>query len=128
MSDRDGRKDGAPRRAKDGEERELSERLHNLDRRLDENRAARAEAVPKEPAADRPGMAMALRLGADFVAGVVIGAALGWGVDKLFGTSPWGLVVFLMLGFAAGVLSVLRSAGLVKPGPAVGDDISRRGK
>ena len=69
---------------------------------------------------------MALRLGADFVAGVVVGVALGWGVDRLFGTRPWGLVVFVLLGFAAGLLTVLRSAGLVKPGPAGGDDVGRR--
>jgi ATP synthase protein I len=47
-------------------------------------------------------------------------------VDKLFETSPWGLVVFVMLGFAAGVLTVMRSAGVVKPGPAGGDDFSGR--
>ena len=38
------------------------------------------------------------------------------GVRRLFGTSPWGLIVFLLLGFAAGVLSVLRSAGLIEAG------------
>ncbi len=62
---------------------------------------------------------MRLRLGADFVAGIAVGAAIGWGVDRLFGIAPWGLIVFLLLGFAAGILSVLRTAGLVKPGPAV---------
>ena len=50
------------------------------------------ETAPE--AAPRPGVGMALRLGADFVAGVVVGAALGWGFDALFGTSPWGLIVF----------------------------------
>ena len=70
----------------------------------------------------RQGYGLALRLGADFVAGVVVGGAIGWGVDRLFGTSPWGLMVFLLLGFAAGILSVLRSAGLVKPGPPGPDD------
>jgi ATP synthase protein I len=29
------------------------------------------------------------------------------------GTSPWGLIIFLLLGFGAGVLNVLRSAGMV---------------
>ncbi len=67
-----------------------------------------------------------MRLGADFVAGVVVGAALGWGIDRLFGTSPWGLIVFLLLGFGAGILSVLRSAGLVAPGPPGPDDRSGR--
>jgi F0F1-type ATP synthase assembly protein I len=32
-------------------------------------------------------------------------------------------MVFLLLGFAAGILTVMRSAGLVKPGPAGPDDL-----
>ena len=37
--------------------------------------------------------------------------------DKVLGTSPFGLIVFLMLGFAAGVLNVLRTQGVVaEPG------------
>jgi ATP synthase protein I len=42
---------------------------------------------------------------------VVAGFAVGWAFDKLTGWSPWGLIVFLLLGFAAGVLNVLRSIG-----------------
>ena len=52
-------------------------------------------------------------LGAAALAGVAVGAGLGWMIDKLAGTSPWGLVVFLLLGFVAGVLNVLRSVGKV---------------
>jgi ATP synthase protein I len=69
-------------------------------------------------------MTMALRVSAEFAAGVIAGAAIGWGVDKLFKTSPWGLIVFVILGFAAGVLTVLRSVGVVKPGRDGGDDFS----
>jgi ATP synthase protein I len=42
----------------------------------------------------------------------VVGAGLGWLIDRWLGISPWGLMVFLLLGFAAGVLNVMRSAGL----------------
>jgi ATP synthase protein I len=59
------------------------------------------------------GLGPALRLSSEFIAGVAFGAAIGWFIDYLAGTSPWGLMIFLLLGFAAGVLSVLRSAGLV---------------
>jgi ATP synthase protein I len=112
MSDRD----GGPDPSSDAEDAELSRRLRELDRRIGDRRIDLGENV-REDEPRTPGMAMALRLGADFVAGVVIGAALGWGFDKLLGTSPWGLVVFLLLGFAAGILSVMRSAGLVRPRP-----------
>ena len=42
-----------------------------------------------------------------------MGVGLGWFLDRVAGTSPWGLIVGLMLGFGAGVLNVLRSAGVV---------------
>lgn len=88
---------------------------------LDDRRAALEKAITQkrgaeigpEPRSPRTSIAYALRLSTDFVAGVLVGAALGWGIDKLAGTSPWGLIVFLLLGFAAGVLNVMRSAGLV---------------
>jgi ATP synthase protein I len=43
----------------------------------------------------------------------MVGAGLGWLIDRGLGISPWGLIVFLLLGFAAGVLNVMRSAGVV---------------
>ena len=61
------------------------------------------------------GMAYALRLSSEFIAGIVVGAVIGFTIDKLAGTSPWGLIIFLLLGFVAGVLNVLRSAGLIAP-------------
>ncbi len=109
-------------------EAELSRRLRDLDRRLGERRTAGETHAPGEPTPEKPGFALAIRLGADFVAGIVLGAALGWGFDRLFGTGPWGLTVFVLLGFAAGILTVLRSAGLMKPGPAGPDDtVGRKG-
>jgi ATP synthase protein I len=46
------------------------------------------------------------------VAGVVVGAVIGWGFDRLLSTSPWGLIVFFLLGFAAGVVNLMRAAGV----------------
>jgi ATP synthase protein I len=40
-----------------------------------------------------------LKLSSEFIAGVAVGAGLGWVIDRLAGTSPWGLIVFLLLGF-----------------------------
>jgi ATP synthase protein I len=82
--------------------------------------AAIAARRPRGSAGDAParsssaaGFAQALRLSSEFIAGVLVGAGIGWLIDNLAGTSPWGLIVFLLLGFVAGVLNVLRSAGLV---------------
>lgn len=64
------------------------------------------------------GFGQALKLSSEFIAGIVVGAGLGWFIDRMAGTSPWGLIVFLLLGFGAGILNVLRSAGLIaKQGP-----------
>ena len=54
-------------------------------------------------------MARALRLSSELVAGVLVGAVIGWGIDRLLSTSPFGLIVFLLLGFTAGVVNVVRS-------------------
>lgn len=59
------------------------------------------------------GMAYALKLSSEFIAGILVGIALGWLLDRVAGTSPWGIIIFLFLGFTAGVLNVLRSAGLI---------------
>jgi ATP synthase protein I len=126
MNDRRGRGEKKPGLSSPPEETELSKRLWDLERRLDENRAPPSEDAATASRRAAPGMAMALRLGADFVAGVVVGGAIGWGFDRLFGTSPFGLIVFVLLGFGAGLMSVLRSAGVVRPGPAGGDDFADR--
>lgn len=62
---------------------------------------------------DRQGYGLGLRLTTDLIAGTLVGGALGWLLDGWLGTSPWGLIVMLMLGVAAGILLALRSAGLV---------------
>ena len=57
-------------------------------------------------------MALGFRLSSELIAGVIVGALLGWGFDHLLSTSPWGLIVFVLLGFIAGVVNVVRSAGV----------------
>jgi ATP synthase protein I len=109
--------EGNPKPAHRPGDAELSGRLKDLSRRIEANRAASSHddvaAAAAGPA--KTGYGMAMRMGADFVAGVLVGAVLGWGLDRLLGTSPWGLAVFLLLGFAAGILNLLRTAGAVRP-------------
>jgi len=42
------------------------------------------------------------------VAATFVGAGIGWWLDNRFGTSPWLLVVFFLLGSGAGMLMVYR--------------------
>ncbi len=102
----------------------LSARLQRLNEGLGQARDQSRD--PSEgPGAQRTAPASAyaqgFRLSSELVAGVVVGAGIGWLIDRWLGISPWGLIVFLLLGFAAGVLNVMRSAGLIEP-PTLGDD------
>lgn len=55
------------------------------------------------------GAGMALRYGAEMAGCVVIGLLIGYWFDKVFETEPWGLLVWLGFGLAAGILSVIRA-------------------
>ena len=49
-------------------------------------------------------------LGLEMAISVVLGLAIGYYLDKWLGTSPWLTIVWIALGFAAGVRSLYRSA------------------
>ena len=102
---------------------DLARRMDRLSRELDVERRERAAAERPERS-NATGYAQALRLSTEFVAGVLVGAALGWGIDTVAGTSPWGLIVFLLLGFCAGVLNVLRTSGRMTGAGGAGDGSS----
>ncbi|MEX1154342.1 AtpZ/AtpI family protein [Parvibaculum sp.] len=55
-------------------------------------------------------MGIAFRLVTELVAGVFVGAAIGWVLDSWLGTRPWFLLVFFFIGAAAGILNVYRAA------------------
>ena len=103
------------------DEAALSARLGSLDHRLSAIRGSRKIGTDTSgneqdtAQAKASAMAVGLRLSSELVAGVLVGAALGWGFDRLLSTSPFGLIVFFLLGFVAGVVNVVRSAG-VDPG------------
>ena len=74
---------------------------------------ARAERVRRQPqAADRStlqqGLGLGFRIGIELVVAVVVATAIGWAIDRWFGTRPWGLLVFLFLGIGAGMTNVYR--------------------
>ena len=92
---------------------ELERRRRELGATLATRRPDRLEGKDDAKAGSVAGYGQALKLSSEFIAGVVVGAGIGWIIDRLAGTSPWGLIVFLLLGFGAGVLNVMRSAGVV---------------
>ncbi|MES0068985.1 AtpZ/AtpI family protein [Mesorhizobium sp. M0074] len=92
---------------------DLERRRRDLEASLATRRPDRLEGKDDAKAGSAAGYGQALKLSSEFIAGVVVGAGIGWIIDRLAGTTPWGLIVFLLLGFGAGVLNVMRSAGLM---------------
>jgi ATP synthase protein I len=99
------------------DEAALSARLGSLDHRLSAIRDSRKIGTDQrdgsgDGAAKASAMALGFRLSSELIAGVIVGGLLGWGFDRLLSTSPFGLIVFVLLGFVAGVVNVVRSAGV----------------
>lgn len=83
-------------------------RLDALERKLAEKRAANA---PKPHMEEHYSQAQqAWRMVIELVAGLGIGFGIGYGLDAAFGTTPFLLVIFTLLGFAAGVQTMMRTA------------------
>lgn len=101
------------------EEAALSARLSGLDRRLSKLQGDRKTAAQQSgrenetTAGNASGMAIGFRLSSELVAGVLVGAVLGWACDHVLPTKPWGLIVFVLVGFVAGVINVMRAAGVI---------------
>jgi ATP synthase protein I len=102
------------------DEAALSARLGSLEHRLSELRDGRnirtdqSEAGSGDGSARASAMALGFRLSSELIAGVAVGGLMGWGFDRLLSTSPFGLIVFVLLGFVAGVVNVIRSAGVAQ--------------
>ncbi|WP_182419183.1 AtpZ/AtpI family protein [Bartonella sp. HY038] len=99
----------------------INEHQHSNMTDLDERKNRLEEALIKkgafkqpEPEKTPPSSSYAIKLSSEFLAAIVVGVVLGLGFDQLIGTNPWGLIVFLFLGFAAGVMNVLRSVGMIE--------------
>ena len=80
--------------------------LSSLRRRVSAAQGQGASSSEPPPSA----ASLALKMGGEFGAAVIVGAAIGFAIDHLVHSSPIGLGVGVMLGFAAGVLNVVRAA------------------
>lgn len=84
------------------------ERLKRLEERIAAVRKANTPAPPVEQHYSQASQGW--RMVIELVSGLGIGFVIGYGADYFFGTLPWFLVVFTLLGFAAGVKTMLRTA------------------
>ena len=86
-------------------------RISDLGERLGKVEAQRQADAQAELDAEMRGRGMAygMRMAAELVGAVIVGAFIGIGLDWLIGTKPWLFLLFFVLGFAAGVLNVVRA-------------------
>ncbi|SNT71830.1 AtpZ/AtpI family protein [Paracoccus seriniphilus] len=92
-------------------------RLRDLEERL-----SRATPGPEAsgPMAGYDKGHLAWRMVTEMVAGILMGCGIGYGLDYLFGTKPFLMILFIFLGFAAGIKTMMRTASELdtKPGNA----------
>ena len=105
-----------PKDTTDPELGKISDRLKDLGSRIAAEQSERNEA--SKPAAgykSAQDYSKGYRLAGEFVAGVLVGGLLGYGLDYLVGTLPLFLIVFLLFGFGAGILNMSRAANRSQP-------------
>lgn len=84
---------------------DLERKLDSLEERIKNARTSSQEhgnvEIPEKkenPEAIRSG-----RAGSEFLANIIAGWVLGFGIDWFFHTKPWGIIGFMVLGFVSGV-------------------------
>lgn len=109
----------ADHRGDDAQRSRDAERLQALESRLV---TMARDRRPATPGADKFYNAnQAWRMVVELVAGLAIGFGVGYGLDRLLGTMPVMLVIFIFLGFAAGVRTMLRTAAEMGKAPPAAD-------
>lgn len=71
--------------------------------------------TPETGTVNTNAMGVGLRVGVEMLSALVVALAIGWYLDRWLHTSPLFLVVFVLLGGAAGVANVWRTVGPKKP-------------
>lgn len=86
----------------------IKRNLKSLDARL--GAATKKHAPPPVRDARGNAMGVAFRMAAELISAVLVGGFIGWAIDKGLGTSPAFLLMFFVLGSAAGIMGVMRAA------------------
>ncbi|MEE2525282.1 AtpZ/AtpI family protein [Hyphobacterium sp. HN65] len=84
--------------------------LAEFEKRLNAKLEARRAQESKYDRPNSNGWAIGFRYGTEFIVGVLVGAALGFLVDRFLGIAPFGILIGTLIGFGAGTLNVVRAA------------------
>jgi ATP synthase protein I len=116
----------------DGGDRALQERLAKLAGAIEKKQADSSESDRRQAEAAAVGgetgkaMALGFRMLAELIAGVAVGAIIGWQIDRWSGLSPVFLIIFLMLGVAAGFWNMVKLGSGKTPNRTM--DADRKGR
>ena len=80
--------------------------LDKLDRKLEEFKSKKEKISPKQIKVQNDGWRMIIEL----VTGMLLGVSLGLGLDYMIGSEPIFLIIFSLLGFMAGVKTMMTTA------------------
>ena len=108
------------------ERKAYEQRLSELGQRLDGLEAGRVKAPkPDDEVRRNRALGQGLQMALDLVLGPLVGAAIGWGLDKVLGSGPWLLLGFLCLGIAAGITNLIRTYRqiMAESGGDIGKDL-----
>lgn len=84
-------------------------KLADIDSRLNQARKPKAPDI-KSGAEKYKNISLAWRMVIELVSGIFIGGCIGWGLDQLFSFFPWCTLVFGLLGFVAGIKTMIKTA------------------
>ena len=82
------------------------ENLDQLDKKIEEFKSKKEKNRPKQLKVQNDGWRMVIEL----VTGMVLGVSLGLAIDYIIGSEPIFLIVFSLLGFMAGVKTMIATA------------------
>ncbi|MGE5477247.1 MAG: AtpZ/AtpI family protein [Bacteroidales bacterium] len=109
-------------------EQEKPSPFEDIEARLRAARGAEVEAKRVGPSHSvaSSGLGLGFRISIEFVAGVAVGCGIGYAIDRWLGTLPVMMVLFLLLGGAAGVLNAYRAAKGLDESVGLGGSQRRR--
>ena len=91
-------------------ERDRPEPFKDLEDRLRRAHEVSDKSAGRTPGrrSSRSGLGFAMRLGVELVSALIVGVAIGYFLDRWLGTKPWLMLLFFVLGAAAGFINVYR--------------------